>query len=80
MSMPDEIGLCGPEDWDWSNELNWPYMIRPHVTTLKVPSTEIGYRAAQRLLQKLQHPDLLPEEINLHCVLNVRESTQLKGE
>ncbi len=79
MSMPDEIGLCGPEDWDWSNELNWPYMIRPHVTTLKVPSTEIGYRAAQRLLQKLQHPDLLPEEISLHCVLNARESTQLKG-
>ena len=78
LSMPDEIGLCGPEDWDWSNELNWPFMIRPHVTTLKVPSTEIGYRAAERLLEKMQHPDTLPQEISLPCILNARESTELR--
>lgn len=78
LSMPYEIGLCGPEDWDWSNELNWPFMIRPHVTTLKVPSTEIGYRAAQRLLEKLQHPDTQPQEISLPCMLNARESTELR--
>lgn len=76
LSMPDEIGLCGPEDWDWSNELNWPYMIRPHVTTLKVPSTEIGYIAAARLLKKMYEPELQPEEILVPCELNVRKSTQ----
>lgn len=76
LSVPDKIGLCGPEDWDWSNELNWPFMIRPHVTTLKVPSTEIGYIAAARLLRKMQEPDLQPEEILVPCELNVRKSTK----
>lgn len=76
LSMPDEVGLCGPEDWDWSNELNWPFMIRPHVTTLKVPSTQLGYVAAARLLRKIQQPDLQPEEIQVPCTLNARKSTQ----
>lgn len=29
LSIPEEIGLCGPEDWDWSNEMNWPFIIAP---------------------------------------------------
>ena len=77
LSIPNEIGLCGPEDWDWSNELNWPYMIRPHVTTLKVHSTEIGYQAAQRLLEKINEPNMLPKEISIPCKMQERESTAL---
>lgn len=77
LSIPNQIGLCGPEDWDWSNELNWPFMIRPSITTLKVKSTEIGYCAAAQLLKKRENPGALPEEIIVPCELNIRKSTQL---
>jgi len=75
LSIPEEIGLCGPEDWDWSNELNWPFIIRPNVTTLKIPSTLLGRNAAKLLLEKMEKPDSTPQEIFLPCTLNIRGST-----
>lgn len=73
--IPEQLGLCGPEDWDWSNELNWSFMAEPNVTTVKIPATQMGWRAAQRLLEKMEHPDLPPEEIFLSSTFNARGST-----
>lgn len=79
LRIPGDIGLCGPEDWDWGNELNWPNAFQPNVTTFKVPSTEIGAQAAKLLLEKIENPDSSPREILLPCTLNIRESTLRKG-
>lgn len=78
LSMPEQIGLCGPEDWDWSNELNWPFMIHPNVTTLKIHSTEIGFRAASLLIEKIRNADKSPETRIVPCELIVRGSATLK--
>ena len=76
LSIPDEIGLCGPEDWDWSDERNWPFMIQPHVTTIRVPSIQIGREAAKLLLEKIRDSQKAPQKVLVPCVLNERESTQ----
>lgn len=78
LSMPKQIGLCGPEDWDWSTELNWPYLVHPTVTTLKVCSTEMGYQAASLLISKINNADAMPETRIVPCELIIRESTRLK--
>lgn len=75
LSIPDQLGLCGPEDWDWANEFNWPFMAEPNVTTVKIPATQMGWRAAQLLLEKLEHPDQPPQEIYLPCAFHARGST-----
>ena len=75
LSIPEEIGLCGPEDWDWSNEMNWPFIIAPNITTVKIPATQIGSRAAALLLEKLEGPECPPKEILLPCVFYERAST-----
>ena len=75
LSIPGEIGLCGPEDWDWSSEMNWPFIVDPNVTTVKIPATQIGSRAAALLLEKLEHPEQPPQEVLLPCVFHERAST-----
>ena len=75
LSIPEEIGLCGPEDWDWSNEMNWPFIVSPNITTVKIPATQIGSQAAALLLEKLENPEQPPKEILLPCVFHERAST-----
>lgn len=76
LSIPNQIGLCGTEDWDWSDELNWPYMIRPNVTTMSVPTKELGQETAKLLVKRLEAPEAPPEEIFVNSTLHVRGSTQ----
>lgn len=73
--MPHDIGLCGLEDWDWDNDMNWPTLVTPPITTLVVHSTEIGEKSAKLLLEKIKHPDLPTQEILLPCEISVRQST-----
>lgn len=75
LNMPNDIGLCGPEDWDWDNDMNWPYLVTPHITTLVVSSTEVGRLSAKLLLEKIKNPNLPPQEIMLPCEISARQST-----
>lgn len=75
ISIPEQIGLCGPEDWDWSNEMNWPFMAKPNVTTVKIPAIQMGYEAAKLLIDRMEHAERPPKEILLPCEFNAREST-----
>lgn len=74
LSMPEQIGLCGPEDWDWQNELNWPCMIHPNVTTIKIHSTELGSQSAAVLLNRLQNSALPQQTRIISCELVPRDS------
>lgn len=77
LSVPTQIGLCGIEDWDWSSQLNWPNMIHPAATTLKVHSTELGYQAASLLISRLNNTEGSPEMRIVPSELIVRGSTKL---
>ncbi len=78
LNIPQEIGICGPEDWDWQSEMNWPIIIKPAITTLQVPTIELGKNCARLLLQIIF--DKRPaQRIMLPCELKARESTNRRG-
>ena len=75
LSMPDDIGLCGPDDWDWNNGMNWPEIVHTNITTATIYAQELGERAAKLLLERIAAPDELPSEILLPNPLVIRDST-----
>jgi len=77
LRMPDQMGLCGPEDWDWSPQMNWPQLVEPNVTTLMVHARELGATAARLLLRRIETPELPAQQVLLPCELIVRDSTRL---
>jgi LacI family kdg operon repressor len=78
LTIPDDIGLCGPEDWDWDNTMNWPTLLTPNITTIKIHSTQMGREAAQLLVDKLKNGEKDKTIKYLPCELIVRESTSGK--
>lgn len=79
LRIPEQIGLCGSEDWDWDSVMNWATLLQPSVTSISVPTKEMGYRAAELLVQIIEGGHTSPQTVMLPCKLVVRESTNLKG-
>lgn len=78
LSMPGEIGLCGPDDWNWDNGMNWPSIVETHITTATIHAREIGEWSAQLLLDRIANPGLPQQEHKLGTQLSVRSSTLRK--
>jgi len=77
LKVPDDISVVGIDDIALSTKV-WP-----NLTTMRQPITAIGYRAAYKLIQKLQG---LPDENARHpdadvltCELIVRDSAREPG-
>ena len=75
LSMPEEIGLCGPEDWNWQQEMNWATLVEPNITTIYVPARDIGTHAARLLVENIETENAEPTELMLGCRLSIRRST-----
>lgn len=72
--IPD-MGLCGPDDWDWEANVNWPAIIKPSITTFTIPTRELGRQAVSLLMEAIRDPDAEPRDIRLPSRLQVRGST-----
>ena len=79
LEIPREVGICGPNDWGWDEQINWPVIVPPGITTFTVQSYEIGCTVAQVLLQRIQNPAAEKQEIRLPSELVVRGSTRLRA-
>lgn len=79
LQVPSQIGLCGFEDWDWESVMNWATLVNPPVTSISIPTKEMGYRAAELLVQLIEKDHTQIQTIMLPSKLVIRESTQLKG-
>lgn len=75
LNIPADIGLCGPEDWEWESELYWPTLVKPHITTLSVHPRVMGNASAKLLLKKIENPNLSRQEILLDYELSIQNST-----
>lgn len=75
LSMPDQIGLCGPEDWNWQQEMNWALLVDPNVTTIYVPARDLGTNAAKLMVNIIESGGGEPQEVILPCKLTIRQST-----
>lgn len=79
LRIPEDMGLCGTEDWNWDQGMNWPVYMDPGITTSTLASRELGKRAAELLLQRITSPELPPQRIYLPVEMVVRASTQRTG-
>ena len=69
IDLPDEISLVGFDD------VAWMEMVEPGITTVAQPTAEMGRRAAELLLRRVQHPSSPPLVECLEPSLVVRGST-----
>ena len=75
LNMPTDIGLCGPEDWNWQPDMNWAQLVEPNITTICVPAKDLGTNAAKLITNIITGNKLEPQEIILPCKLIIRAST-----
>lgn len=75
--MPNQIGLCGMDDWGWSNAMNWAQMVPPGITTMSAPIFEVGSKSVEVLLNRIQDNSLPRQIVALNSDLCVRNSTRL---
>lgn len=74
LSMPQEIGLCGADDWEaW---MSWPEILRTSITTMDIQARQIAEQAATLLLEKLEHKSDETRQIVVPGGLTVRDSSR----
>ena len=80
LQIPSEMGLCGPDDWDWDTDMLWSTLAAPDITTFSIPTKQMGREAAALLVDLLNHPEQAPHEVLLPSELRVRNSTMRRRE
>lgn len=70
LRVPGQLAICG------FNDLPASAFMVPSLTTVKTPRVEVGQRAAQLLLQRVQQEPLAEHRVDLGFSLVLRESTQ----
>ena len=68
LQVPDDLALVGFDDLDQTT------MIFPELTTVRQPCVEMGMRAAEILIDQLEHENEEPEHVILPTTLVIRAS------
>ncbi len=78
LQVPQQIGICGYDDWGWATNMGWASMIDPGITTLASQSHALGVLAGNMLLERMKDPNLPKRKEIVPAQLVVRGSTRLK--
>ena len=68
VEVPGEVSIAGFDDLDLSANVD------PPLTTMRVPDAEMGHRAAEYLIARIDH-ETAPAKTELEATLVVRGST-----
>lgn len=68
IKIPEELAVIGFDDYDWTK------ITIPPLTVIKQPAYEMGEKAAQILLRRIEHPKKSFKEYRLPTELVIRES------
>lgn len=68
LSIPEDVAIVGFDDMFWSNSLN------PPLTAVKQPAREIGRRAGELLIQRVNEPERSSIQMILNTELKKRSS------
>lgn len=68
IKIPEQIALIGYDDYIWST------ITAPPLSTIKQPTSEIGYKAAETMLNRLENGNIPITEILLNSEFIIRES------
>jgi LacI family transcriptional regulator/LacI family repressor for deo operon, udp, cdd, tsx, nupC, and nupG len=69
LSIPDEIAIVGFDDMHWASSLN------PPLTAVRQPAREIGKRAGELLIQRINEPERSSIQMMLNAELMKRSSS-----
>nr|WP_321454870.1 LacI family DNA-binding transcriptional regulator [uncultured Cohaesibacter sp.] len=69
LAFPDDVSLLGFDDSDWMT------VLRPYVSTIEQPLSELGEACWSLLMRRMQKRDAQPENKRVKCTLRAREST-----
>jgi LacI family transcriptional regulator, kdg operon repressor len=73
ITVGDDLGLCGFDDWTWAD------LIGPGITTIRQDTYQLGARSTRRLLQLIQSDaHVKPKLVELPTQLMKRGSTEIK--
>ncbi|MBE6024047.1 MAG: LacI family transcriptional regulator [Cellulosilyticum sp.] len=70
ISVPNDVLLCGFDDAPETT------ITEPALTTVKIPSSSMGYSAAELLLSRVSHPDMPYRTTYIKTDIIYRESTK----
>jgi LacI family transcriptional regulator len=66
--VPDDVALAGFDDFEWADSFE------PRLTLIAQPCEQLGIKAVDLLLKRIQAPDRKPRTIRLAPVLHIRNS------
>ncbi|MBP2632094.1 MAG: transcriptional regulator, LacI family [Firmicutes bacterium] len=70
LKFPDDIGICGIDNWDWTE------LIGNGITVISQPTYKVGKECVKRLMFRLhRNRNAAPRLIELDCELIIRGST-----
>lgn len=69
LKIPEDIAIIGFDDMQWSSSLN------PPLTAVRQPAMEIGKRAVELLIQRIQDPERSSIQMTLNTELMKRSSS-----
>jgi DNA-binding LacI/PurR family transcriptional regulator len=70
LNCPNDVSIVGFDDTTLAK------LLRPNLTTVKVPKAAIGARAAELILRRIRHPQIAPGLVMLSTELVERESVR----
>lgn len=76
--IPQQLGICGYDDWGWTPGMGWTSMIDPGISALVSQSRIIGDYSVKMLIERMKHPESPRKKVAVPAELIVRGSTQLK--
>jgi LacI family transcriptional regulator len=68
LEFPGQISLLGFDDFEWST------LLQPYLSTVKQPLEQLGERACELLLERLEGKLTRPQKVLLPCDLAIRNS------
>lgn len=78
LRMPEDLGVCGYDDWGWLPSMNWASMIGKGVTALVTQPHLLGKFSAELLLERISNPEAPKKSMPVPVDFVVRGSTLLK--
>ena len=73
LTVPTDLALVSFDDFDWTE------LLHPRLTTMAQPTYEIGRRAIEALLNRLQDPSSPPQSVRLTPTFMHRDSCGCSG-
>jgi len=77
-NIPRDIGICGYDDWGWTEQMGWAPLIHPGITTITANSKDVGSQAALLLLDRMADPNCPKRAVAVPTQMIVRRSTCLE--